>query len=222
MVGFIQFARRKIEQSITVKQSVLADGRLLEALEEIARAAFQTLEAGGKVLLFGNGGSAADAQHIAAELVGRYKQERRGLPAIALTVDTSCLTAVANDYGYEYVFARQIEALGRSGDLAIGISTSGNSPNVLRGMEAARTKGLTTVGLTGRNGGKLKESVDHCIQVQSDETPRIQEVHILVGHILCEFVEGEMFGGTEWNREEWSSPQLVRAVPANAGPESDR
>lgn len=210
MVDFVQLARNHAQESIRVKQSVVADSGLLDTLEKVAHEMTRTLGAGGKVLLFGNGGSAADAQHIAAELVGRYKRERPGLPAMALTVDTSCLTAIANDYGYEYVFARQIEAVASPGDLAIGISTSGNSPNVLRGMEAARSKGLTTVGLTGGNGGALKKKVEYCLQVPSDETPRIQEIHILLGHILCAFVEEDMFAPAEW-----ISDPLVAANAAN-------
>ena len=152
------------------------------------------LAGGNKVLLFGNGGSAADAQHIAAELVGRYKRERRALPAIALTVNTSSLTAIGNDCGFEHVFARQLEAMGAAGDVAVGISTSGNSPNVLRGIEVAKAGSLLTVALTGRTGGSLGKIVDYCIQVPSDDTARIQEAHILVGHILCEYVEQTLFG----------------------------
>lgn len=192
--GFAQLARKQIEESIAVKQALLVDGRLLGVLETVARETARILGAGGKVLLFGNGGSAADAQHIAAELVGRYQRERKGLPALALTVNTSILTAIGNDYGFHELYARQVEALGAPGDLAVGISTSGNSPNVLRGLEAARAKGMVTVGLTGKNDGRLKSHVDHCLQVPSSETPRIQEAHVLLGHILCEFVEGALFG----------------------------
>jgi D-sedoheptulose 7-phosphate isomerase len=148
---------------------------------------------GNKVLLFGNGGSAADAQHIAAEFVGRFAFERRALPALALSVNTSCVTAIGNDYGFDLVFSRQIEALGREGDVAIGISTSGNSQNVLQGLSAARKLGLSTVALTGCNGGKLKSAVDHCICAPSNETPRIQECHLLIGHIICELVERTIF-----------------------------
>ena len=190
---FPEFARRQVEGSIAVKQALLADKRLLQVLEEVAREASRVLAGGRKVLLFGNGGSAADAQHIAAELVGRYKRERKAMPAIALTVNSSALTAIANDYSFEQVFARQVEALGAPGDLAFGISTSGNSPSVLRGVEAARAGGILTVGLTGRTGGRLKPLVDHCLQVPSDDTPRVQEAHILLGHILCEYVEEAAF-----------------------------
>ena len=146
-----------------------------------------------KILLFGNGGSAADAQHIAAEFVGRFIPDRRALPALSLATDTSVLTALANDYGYENVFARQIEALGRAGDTAIAISTSGNSPNVLAGIDAARKEGLYTIGFTGESGGKLANRVEVLFRVPSGVTPRIQETHILLGHVLCELVDRELF-----------------------------
>ena len=152
------------------------------------------LRGGHRLFLFGNGGSAADAQHIASELVGRYKLERGGLPAYALTANTSSLTAIGNDYSFDVVFARQLEALGSSGDVAVGISTSGNSRNVLLAIEAAKNKGLVSVGLTGRGGGQLKGLVDRCICVPSEETPRVQEAHILIGHLLCEMIETELFG----------------------------
>jgi D-sedoheptulose 7-phosphate isomerase len=148
---------------------------------------------GRKVLLFGNGGSAADAQHIAAEFVGRFAFDRPPLPALALSVNTSCVTAIGNDYGFDLVFSRQIEALGRPGDVAIGISTSGNSANVLCGVSAARKMGLHTVGLTSETGGKLKSAVDYCLCAPSNETPRIQECHILIGHIIAELVEQTIF-----------------------------
>jgi D-sedoheptulose 7-phosphate isomerase len=152
-----------------------------------------TVDKGDKVLLFGNGGSAADAQHIAAEFVGRFAFDRPALPALALSVNTSCVTAIGNDYGFDLVFSRQIEALARRGDLAIGISTSGNSSNVLHGLLAARKIGLSTVAFTGCAGGKLKNSADYCICAPSDETPRIQECHILIGHIISELVEETIF-----------------------------
>jgi D-sedoheptulose 7-phosphate isomerase len=195
--GFHDFARQQIDASMAVKRALLDDTALLQAAEESAHAIIRSLQSGGKVLLFGNGGSAADAQHIAAELVGRYKLERRGLPAIALTVDTSALTAIANDYGFERVYARQVEALGQTGDVAIGISTSGNSPNIVRGLETARVKGLVTIGMTGASGGQMKSLVDFCLQVRADQTARIQECHILLGHILCDFVEQQLFGARE-------------------------
>ena len=158
-------------------------------LESIARAMAAALRFGGKILWCGNGGSAADSQHLAAELVGRYRRERRGLPSIALTTDTSVLTAVANDYGYEAVFARQVEALGKEGDLLVGISTSGNSPNVVCALEAARAKGLVTVAFTGAGGGQLATQADHLFAIESRDTARIQEAHILAGHMLCDWIE---------------------------------
>jgi len=153
--------------------------------------ATETLEAGHKILLCGNGGSAADAQHIAAELTGRYKIERKGLPAIALTTDTSALTAIGNDYGYEYVFARQVEALAQQGDLLIAISTSGNSQNVLYALQKAKEMGCRTVGLSGKGGGKMSDLCDINIVVPSDDTARIQEMHIMIGHILCQLIDNE-------------------------------
>lgn len=193
-VKFLDFARQQIAASIEVKRALLEDTALLQSLERAAEAVVRALQAGGKVLLFGNGGSAADAQHIAAELAGRYKLERPGLAAVALTVNTSVLTAVANDYSFEHVYARQVQALGVAGDVAVGISTSGNSMSVVNALEAARLKGLVTVGMTGESGGRLKSKSDFCLQVPSKETPRIQESHILIGHILCDYVEAELFG----------------------------
>ncbi len=152
------------------------------------RACFQN---GGKLLLMGNGGSAGDAQHIAAELVGRYKRERRSVPAIALTVDTSALTAIGNDYGFSEVFSRQIEGLANRGDVILAISTSGNSENVIRGVEQAKVMGVTTIGLLGKNGGQLKDKVDCALVVPSSETARIQEAHITIGHIICEILDDE-------------------------------
>ncbi len=146
---------------------------------------------GGKILICGNGGSAADAQHIAAEIVGRFKKERKGMPAIALTTDTSIITSVGNDYGYDYIFARQIEALCRAEDLVIGISTSGNSANVVRAMQAAQSIGATTIGLTGGTGGQLTAICDHNLVMPSSVTARIQEAHIFVGHSLCEILESD-------------------------------
>jgi D-sedoheptulose 7-phosphate isomerase len=153
--------------------------------------ATETLQGGHKILLCGNGGSAADAQHIAAELTGRYKIERRGLPAIALTTDTSALTAIGNDYGYDQIFSRQVEALAQKGDLLIGISTSGNSANVIYAMQQARELGCRTIGLSGKGGGKLSDVCDLNIIVPSDDTARIQEMHILIGHILCQLIDNE-------------------------------
>jgi len=164
---------------------------LFPLISDVGIAIQNTIKNGGKILLMGNGGSAADSQHIAAEIVGRFKKERKGLPAIALTTDTSILTSVGNDYGYNYVFARQIEALCRPEDLVIGLTTSGNSPNVVSAIEAAKAIGATTVGLTGGTGGKLNELCDYNIVIPSNVTARIQEAHIFVGHSLCEILESD-------------------------------
>jgi D-sedoheptulose 7-phosphate isomerase len=161
----------------------------LPLLEGVARAMTAALNSGGKILWCGNGGSAADAQHFAAEIVGRFRRERRGLPSIALTTDTSILTSLANDYGFETVFARQVEALGAPGDVLVGISTSGNSRNVIAALETARALGLVTVAFTGEGGGKLTPLADHLFAAASRETARIQEAHALAGHMLCDWIE---------------------------------
>lgn len=194
--NFEQRVSNAVLASIAVKQRLLNDARLISLIAGVGETLVSALERGGKVLLFGNGGSAADAQHIAAELVGRFAFDRPALPALALSVNTSCLTAIGNDYGFDLVFARQIEALGRPGDVAIGISTSGNSPNVLCALAAAKKMELHTVALTGCPGGRLAETgspADCCICVPSSATPRIQECHILIGHILAELVEQAIF-----------------------------
>lgn len=177
----------EIEEGIAAFRSVL--DREAARIEQVASALCDCLKNGRKVLFFGNGGSAADSQHLAAEFVGRYLKNRRALPAIALTTDTSILTAVGNDFGFDRVFERQVEALGVAGDFAFGISTSGNSANVLMGLKKARSLGLKTVALTGRGGGKMKDAADFLIAVDSDRTPRIQECHALIGHILCEIID---------------------------------
>lgn len=182
----------EFEESIRVKKQTLDEQ--LSVLNEILQTILQVLKAGNKVILFGNGGSAADSQHIAAELVSKFRRDRSALAAIALTTDTSILTSIANDYSYDYVFARQIEAHGRPGDVAVGISTSGNSPNVLRALETARDMGISAIGFTGADGGQLKECVDICFRVPSQSTARIQEVHITAAHALCELLEQELFG----------------------------
>ena len=164
-------------------------------IEQVARICTDTLKAGNKIMFCGNGGSAADSQHLAAELVGRYKLNRPAMNALALTVDTSILTAVGNDYGYETVFSRQLEGVGRPGDLLVGLSTSGNSRNIVLAMELARRMGVRTVALTGRGGGEMKEVAEFCIAVPSDATNNIQEMHIAVGHLVCELVEREIYGG---------------------------
>lgn len=187
--------KRLIEESI--KGSIAAKESLLKSqlanIQKAAEAIIKSLENGGKLLIFGNGGSAADSQHIAAELVGRFKMERRALPAIALTTDTSAITAIGNDYGFERIFSRQVEALGVKGDVALGISTSGNSKNVIEAFRKAKSAGLKTIALTGGDGGNMKTEADISITVPVKDTPRIQESHILIGHILCQLIEGEMF-----------------------------
>lgn len=172
----------------------LADGPAVEAMVRAGEAIVQVLGAGGQVLVFGNGGSAADAQHLVAELVGRFERRRRGFPAVALTTDPSVLTAVANDYGFEAVFARQIDALGRAGDLAIGITTSGNSPNVVAGLEAAKVRGLRTLALTGNDGGAAGRLAEVHVNVPEAVTARVQEAHVTVLHLLCAFVDREVEG----------------------------
>jgi D-sedoheptulose 7-phosphate isomerase len=194
IIPFEALIQQRIRTSIAVKQELLKQSALLA---QVAEKLIEAYEAGKKILLFGNGGSAADAQHIAAELVGKYYMDRRPLPAEALTVNTSSLTAIGNDYAFERIFARQVEALGNPGDVAIGISTSGNSPNVIEAIRAAKKKGMITIGLTGAEGGRLKNEVDYCICVPSKDTPRIQEAHILIGHIWCELIERALFGNED-------------------------
>ena len=178
---------RHIQDSIALKETLLKT--MVPSIEKAAAKLSECLKGGHKLIFFGNGGSASDSQHLAAEFVGRYEKERRALPAIALTTDTSILTALGNDYGYERVFERQVEALGQKGDVLFAISTSGNSKNVLRGVHKAKEKGLYTIGLTGGSGGELKNLADLAIVIPSKKTSRIQESHIMIGHILCECVD---------------------------------
>lgn len=189
----LNYVINEIQASVSVKQRILQDDDLLQQVTDMGHLLIDCYEAGHKLLIAGNGGSAADAQHIAAEFVSRFNFDRPGLPALALTTDTSILTAVGNDYGYEHLFRRQIEANGQAGDVFLGISTSGNSPNILQALEAARAKGLVTFGLTGSSGGKMRALCDHCLCVPSSDTPRIQEAHILIGHTLCAMVELALF-----------------------------
>lgn len=183
-----------LRKSVELKTKVLNDLSLLTMIKKVSLAIIEAYRNRKKLILFGNGGSAADAQHIAAELVNRFGLERMALPAIALTTDTSILTSIANDYDYSKVFARQAEALAEQGDVVIGISTSGTSLSVIKGIEAAREKGAKTIGLTGKNGGKLAKIVDLVLKVPSNDTPRIQEAHITILHIICHLVERELFG----------------------------
>ena len=183
----------QIRSSINAKTAVLNDRALMAQIAEISSVIIEAYKNNKKTLLAGNGGSAADAQHIAGELVARFHYDRPGLPSIAITTDSSIITAIGNDYGYERLFSRQVEALGNAGDVFIGISTSGNSPNIVKALEACKEKGITTIGFTGASGGKMAELCNYCIKVPSTETPRIQEVHILIGHIICYIVEEAMF-----------------------------
>jgi len=166
-----------------------------DSIGEVAEVLIKAYRAGNKAIFFGNGGSAADSQHLATELVGRFLKERSALSALALTVNTSALTAISNDYGFEQVFARQLEALGKPGDVAVAISTSGDSPNIIAAVQTAKRMGIVTVGLSGREGGRLKTEADYCLCAPADISPRIQEMHILIGHILCELIEQALFPG---------------------------
>lgn len=183
----------QLQESIDTKRALLSAN--LDVVKKIADALIGAFKSNRRVYLMGNGGSAADAQHIAGELIGRFKINRRPLPAIAITTDTSVITALANDFGYDTCFSRQIEALAASGDVVLAFSTSGNSKGILDAVKIAKNIGATTIGFTGKDGGLLKDAVDICLRVPSDNTPRIQECHITVGHIVCFIVEKELFGG---------------------------
>lgn len=183
------------QQSLAALERAVSDAALLAVTNDIALAVIASLRSGHKVLLIGNGGSAADAQHIASEIVGRYRRERPGYAAIALTTDTSALTAISNDYGFEQIFARQVESLGRSGDVLLALSTSGRSPNILATLVAARRRGLITVGFTGLKGTSLGEFCDHLFIAPSDDTPVIQQIHMTAAHAICDTVEHALAGG---------------------------
>jgi len=193
--NFRSIAVTRIRECAAVVHQLLDSPEYLSAVFAAADAMTECLRSGNKILFFGNGGSAADAQHLAAELSGRFLKERPGLPGLALTTNSSVLTAIGNDYSFDDVFARQISGIGSAGDVAFAISTSGNSANVLRAVTTARDKQLMTIALTGKSGGKLRGLVDHIISIPSEQTPRIQEAHILTGHILCELIDEELFGG---------------------------
>ncbi len=182
-----------IKESIHLQQSLLEDAALLENVNKIVALLSQTFREGRHVYFCGNGGSAADAQHLAAEFSGRFYKDRKALPAEALHCNTSYLTAVANDYGYDHIYARLIDGLGKSGDVLIGLSTSGNSENVIRAFQTARQKKMICIGLTGQSGGKMKDHADYLIAIPSTNTPRIQEAHMLLGHIICQLVEEVCF-----------------------------
>lgn len=188
-----EYISAQIAEAQRVMSAMLVDDALNSTLEASAGACIDCIRRGGKILLAGNGGSAADAQHIAGELVCRFSFERPGLPAIALTTDSSILTAISNDFGYEMLFARQVQTHGNKGDVFVGYSTSGKSPNILRAFEEARARGLVCIGLTGNSGGPMQELCDFLFQVPSAETPKIQEGHLVLGHILCGLVEKAIF-----------------------------
>ncbi|AZZ94582.1 SIS domain-containing protein [Hahella sp. KA22] len=189
----MDYVKERIRDSIAVKQRLLADEPLMEKVLRLGQVCVEVYKRGNKVILAGNGGSAADAQHIAAEFVSRFEFDRPGLPALAVTTDTSMLTAIGNDYGYERVFARQVEANAKPGDLFIGITTSGNSKNILVALESAKEMDLITAAFAG-SGGKVQALAEHVINVPSTHTPRIQECHIMIGHIICGIVEDAIFG----------------------------
>jgi len=208
--------RNRIQSSIDIKEMLLLDATFQHAVAKVAIQIVKSLRAGGKVLFFGNGGSAADAQHLTAEFTGRYLRERVALPALALSVNSSSVTAIGNDYGFELVFARQLEALGKPDDVAVGISTSGNSRNVVRALEIAKSKSIYAVALTGASGGIVKGVADCTICIPSEETPRIQECHILTGHLICEIVELMLFEDSGSRAQDTN----FAAVPSRRGPET--
>ena len=187
------YIKEEIRKSYEIKQAIYNNEKLLKQIEIVAKKCINLYKNGKKTILAGNGGSAADSQHIAAELVGRYGFDRPSIPSLALTTDTSNLTAIGNDYGYDKVFSRQLEGMGQDGDLFIGISTSGNSLNIINAFNSAKIKNITTVALVGKDGGEMAKLADIAIVVPSDSTPRIQESHILIGHILCDIIEKELF-----------------------------
>ncbi|SET50999.1 phosphoheptose isomerase [Stenotrophomonas indicatrix] len=187
------FIKAEFGKTLENFQRMSADAALAAQIEQAVALCVDALKAGRKILFAGNGGSAADAQHWAGELVSRFYYDRPGLPAIALTTDTSILTAIGNDYGYDYTFARQIEALGQEGDVFVAISTSGRSKNIMRALEACEAKGVRVIGFTGEHGGDMMDRCDICFRVPSNETPRIQEGHEFIGHLLCALIESEMF-----------------------------
>lgn len=185
--------KEAIQQSIDVKQQILSNENTIQLIEKVSDVITEAFRQGNKVLFCGNGGSAADAQHLAAEFSGRFYYDRPALPSEALHVNTSYITAVGNDYSYDEIYARLINGTGKKGDVIIGISTSGNSANIIKALDAARKKGMITMGLTGETGGKMNDYCDYIFRVPSKDTPRIQESHILIGHIICELVESNLF-----------------------------
>lgn len=194
MDNLTNYIKSHFEDSIKVKEEILQNAELVELIKEVALKVTAAYRNGNKTILAGNGGSAADAQHIAGEFVSRFYFDRPGIPSIAITTDTSILTAIGNDYGYDKLFSRQVQAQGVKGDIFIGISTSGNSANVIEALKVCKEKGILSVGLTGQSGGKMAELCDYCIKVPSNCTPRVQESHIVIGHIICAIVEESIFG----------------------------
>ncbi len=187
------YIKNQIRESYETKQVIYQNEHLLNKIVEVSKLCVELYKGSNKTILAGNGGSAADAQHIAAELVGRYGFDRPSIPSLALTTDTSNLTAIGNDYGYDKVFSRQLEGMGQKDDIFIGISTSGNSKNIINAFKSAKDKGITTVALVGRDGGIMAKIADYALIVPSESTPRIQESHILIGHIICDIIEKEIF-----------------------------
>ena len=190
----MDFITKQITESLNLKKLLLEDKIIQESIKKSSDFCCKAIRNDNKILFIGNGGSAADAQHLAGELVNRFGFERPGLSAIALTTDSSVITSISNDYDFEQLFSRQVQALGKKGDVLIALSTSGNSKNILAGIIEAQKSGITTIGLTGKSGGKMSGLCDLCLKVPSDDTPRIQEAHILIGHIICSMIENSIFG----------------------------
>ncbi len=198
----LEYIRANIEESIAAKEKLLRDEALLGTVEKVARLCVEAYQRGNKLLICGNGGSASDALHMAGELVGRYQMERRGVSAIVLNANTAVMTAISNDYDYECVFSRQVAAIGKEGDVLFGISTSGNSANIVKALQEAGKRQISTVGLTGRDGGLMRSCADHLLNVPSDNTPRIQEMHILLIHTICGLIENSLCEQGFWTGEQ--------------------
>tara|TARA_B100001057_G_C22867219_1_gene957079 strand:+ start:3297 stop:3878 length:582 start_codon:yes stop_codon:yes gene_type:complete len=190
----INSIKNQISESIDLKKLILNDKNILTLLSKVSDQCLNAIKSNKKIILAGNGGSAADAQHIAAEFVSKFNMDRKSIPALALTTDTSIITSISNDYDFSQIFSRQIESLGNEGDIFIGISTSGNSENIIQALKEGKKRGIINVGLTGKNGGKMKDLCDFCLCVPSLDTPRIQESHLMIEHILCGIIEEELFG----------------------------
>ncbi len=197
-----EYIRENIEESVNAKKRLLESKELLDMIEKVSSLCIEAYRNGNKILVCGNGGSASDAQHMTGELVGRYKMERAGIPAISLNANTTVLTALGNDYDYDRIFAKQVKALGNQGDILIGISTSGNSANIVEAVCQAEKQGIHTVALTGESGGKLKSLSDYVINVPSSDTPRIQEMHILIIHVICGIIEKELYNSGYFGEQE--------------------